>query len=57
MFTVQNYAIGFFLSQRVNAPEKNIDPFSTGQINILPLDPVPPGWLSGEHVRLMTWWL
>ena len=27
------------------------------QIHLRPFDPAPPGWLSGERVGLMTWWL
>ena len=23
----------------------------------IPVYKAPPGWLSGEHVQLMTWWL
>ena len=29
----------------------------TAVLVCLPPSLAPPGWLSGEHVGLMTWWL
>ena len=54
---VENVEImGVEVTESVKTHLRN--PLTKRGLNSLPLNPeAPPGWLKGEHVGLMTWWL